>query len=304
MRWRTSWPRSCGTSLVPEPSDSAALSARSCRESGVWREGRHYAHFMLEPLAGRTALVTGVSRRRGIGFAVASRLVEMGASVVIHHHAAHDASEYGESEDIDGLVEDLRKLRSGEVDVVELPGDLSEAPTAEGLVATARNLVGHLDILVCNHAHGGDAVSLSTLTASALNRHWAVNTRATLLLTSAFAAQHDGRTGGRVIWMTSGQHLGPMSDNLAYATSKAALAGATWSVADDLVGKGIVLNTINPGPVNTGYLDDASAEILDLFPHGRLGEPQDPARLIAWLVSDEGSWVVGQVLNSEGGFRR
>ena len=104
--------------------------------------------------------------------------------------------------------------------------------------------------------------------------------------------------------MTSGQTLGPMSDNLAYAVSKAALAGSTWSVADHLVGKGILLNTINPGPVNTGYLDDVPEAFLERFPQHRLGEPDDPARLIAWLVSDEGEWMAGQVLNSEGGFRR
>lgn len=118
------------------------------------------------------------------------------------------------------------------------------------------------------------------------------------------SAPHDGRTGGRVIWMTSGQALGPMSDNLAYAVSKAALAGATWSVADELIGKGIVLNTINPGPVNTGYLDSAPDAVLERFPHHRLGEPEDPALLIAWLASDDGEWMVGQMLNSEGGFRR
>ena len=157
---------------------------------------------------------------------------------------------------------------------------------------------------MCNHAHGGDAVDLAHLTVAALDRHWAVNTRATLLLTQAFAAQHDGRSGGRVIWMTSGQSLGPMSDNLAYAASKAALAGATWSVADDLAGRGILLNTVNPGPVNTGYLDDAPPSFVDAFPQHRIGEPEDPARLIGWLVSDEGRWVVGQVLSSEGGFRR
>lgn len=259
---------------------------------------------MTLPLTGRTALVTGVSRRRGIGFAVASRLAEMGASLVVHHHLAHDASEYGETESVVGLVQDLQTLGGPDVDVVELAGDLGEVAIAEKLTDRAVELLGHLDILICNHAHGGDAVGLLDLTAAALDRHWAVNTRATLLLTRAFAAQHDGRLGGRVIWMTSGQNLGPMSDNLAYATSKAALAGATWSVADDLAARGVVLNTINPGPVNTGYLDGAPQDLLDLFPQGRLGEPADPARLIGWLVSDEGAWIVGQVLNSEGGFRR
>jgi 3-oxoacyl-[acyl-carrier protein] reductase len=68
--------------------------------------------------------------------------------------------------------------------------------------------------------------------------------------------------------------------------------------------RGILLNTVNPGPVNTGYLDDAPQALLRQFPLHRFGEPDDPARLVAWLVSDEGAWVVGQVLHSEGGFRR
>ena len=259
---------------------------------------------MSLPLAGRTAVVTGVSRRRGIGFAVATRLASMGASLAVHHHLQHDSDEYGASDDLADLLADLRACLEGDASVVDLAGDLGDVETAEGLLPAVNGMLGHVDVLVCNHAHGGDAVGIADLTASALDRHWAVNTRATLLLTKAFAAQHDGRTGGRVIWMTSGQALGPMSDNLAYAASKAALAGSTWSVADDLVGQGIVLNTVNPGPVNTGYLDGAPPAVLERFPQHRLGEPQDPARLIAWLVSDEGEWMVGQVLNSEGGFRR
>ncbi len=259
---------------------------------------------MSTPLAGRSALVTGVSRRRGIGFAVASRLVSMGASLAVHHHVPHDVDEYGSSEDVDELLAELRASLRGEARLVDVTGDLGDATTAEGLVPAVRCMLGHIDVLICNHAHGGDATSLGDLTARALDRHWAVNTRATLLLTAAFSAQHDGRPGGRVIWMTSGQMLGPMSDNLAYAVSKAALAGATWSVADDLLERGILLNTINPGPVNTGYLDDAPPALLERLPQHRFGEPDDPARLIAWLVSDEGEWVAGQVLNSEGGFRR
>jgi len=104
--------------------------------------------------------------------------------------------------------------------------------------------------------------------------------------------------------MTSGQALGPMSGNLAYAVAKAALAGATLSVSAELAAAGILLNTVNPGPVNTGYLDDVPADVKARFPAGRVGEPDDPARLIAWLVSDEGRWMVGQVLHSEGGFIR
>lgn len=228
----------------------------------------------------------------------------MGASVAVHHHLPHDTEQYGDADSLAELMAALRTSLGDDADLVDVAGDLGDAATAEELVPTVNGMLGHLDVLVCNHAHGGDAVGLADLTAAALDRHWAVNTRSTLLLTKAFAAQHDGRQGGRVIWMTSGQSLGPMSNNLAYATSKAALAGATLSVADELVDKGIVLNSINPGPVNTGYLDAAPPALLDSFPQHRLGQPDDPARLIAWLVNDEGAWVVGQVLNSEGGFRR
>jgi 3-oxoacyl-[acyl-carrier protein] reductase len=224
--------------------------------------------------------------------------------LAVHHHLPHDLEEYGASDDLGELLAELRASLRGDARLVDLTGDLGDAATAEALIPAARSRLGHIDVLVCNHAHGGDAVRLADLTADALDRHWAVNTRATLLLTEAFAAQHDGRRGGRVIWMTSGQMLGPMSDNLAYAVSKAALAGATWSVAEDLLDRGILLNTINPGPVNTGYLDDAPPALLERFPQHRLGEPDDPARLIAWLVSDDGEWMAGQVLNSEGGFRR
>ncbi len=228
----------------------------------------------------------------------------MGASLAVHHHVPHDVDEYGTSDDLDELLAELRGSLMGQARLVDVTGDLGDATTAEGLIPAVRRTLGHLDVLVCNHAHGGDAVSLGDLTASALDRHWEVNTRATLLLTAAFSEQHDGRRGGRVIWMTSGQALGPMSDNLAYAVSKAALAGATVSAADELLNRGILLNTINPGPVNTGYLDDAPQALLDRFPQHRFGEPDDPARLIAWLVSDDGEWMAGQVLNSEGGFRR
>jgi 3-oxoacyl-[acyl-carrier protein] reductase len=228
----------------------------------------------------------------------------MGASLAIHHHLPHDWDEYGVSEDVAGLLADLRASLDGNASVVDVAGDLGDVATAEGLIPAVNGMLGHVDVLVCNHAHGGDAVGIADLTAAALDRHWTVNARATLLLTKAFAAQHDGRAGGRVIWMTSGQALGPMSDNLAYAASKAALAGVTRSAADGLVSQAIVLNTINPGPVNSGYLDGAPPAFLEQFPLRRLGEPEDPARLIAWLVSDEGEWVVGQVLDSEGGFRR
>jgi 3-oxoacyl-[acyl-carrier protein] reductase len=264
------------------------------------------------PLSGRNAVITGVSRRRGIGFAIASRLAAMGASLFVQHHSPHDVEQPWGADEIDDLVAVLRDQLVGDARLEHQGIDLALADGADRLVAAANEALGHLDILVCNHARSGGDGPLATMTADKLDAHWQVNARSTLLATRAFAAQHDGRDGGRVIWMTSGQGEGPMPSEIAYATSKAALAGITRSVADDLIDADIVLNTVNPGPVNTGYLDEDTAdrrvevirEALRHFPTGRPGEPDDPARLIAWLVSDEGRWVVGQVLNSEGGFRR
>ncbi len=263
-------------------------------------------------LTGRTVVVTGVSRRRGIGYAVASRLAGMGASLFLHHYAPHDAEQSWGADSIDDVVGGLRSQLNDGASLAHASIDLARHDGAERLISAAGSALGHLDGLVCNHARSGGDGRLGEISGDDLDAHWQVNARSTILATKHFADQHDGREGGRVIWMTSGQGAGPMSNEIAYAASKAALAGLTASVADDLVDRGILLNTVNPGPVNTGYLDEVTTEFtpevlrsaLAHCPSGRFGEPDDPARLIAWLFSDEGRWMVGQVLSTEGGFRR
>jgi len=264
------------------------------------------------PLTGRTAVITGVSRRQGIGFSVASRLARMGANLYLAHYSPHDADQPWGADSIDDVIGALQSYLTDGARMEHSSVDLADPGSAEQLIRDAAAAMGHLDILICNHARSGGDGPLAVMTADTLDAHWQVNTRSTLLATREFSGQHDGRPGGRVIWMTSGQiNGGVMEDEIAYATSKAALAGITPSVAADLIRRGIVLNTVNPGPVNTGYLDigtadrspEVLAEVLSRFPGGRFGEPDDPARLIAWLVSDEGRWMVGQILTSDGGFR-
>lgn len=264
------------------------------------------------PLERRTALVSGASRVPGIGAAVVRRLASMGASVVVHHHRAHDTTQPWGPDDLDQVLESIRPhLREG-AGLVDVPGDLTEPGAPENLVQQAVAAAGPLDILVCNHARSGGDDTLANITLEQLDEHWATDARSVLLLTKAFAAQHDpARPGGRVVWMTSGQQDAPMAGEVAYGAAKAALAGMTLTVADELADQGITLNTVNPGPVNTGFLDpgmgideDTLESLRQRFPRGRFGTPDDPARLIAWLASDDGEWVVGQVLNSEGGFRR
>jgi len=260
------------------------------------------------PLRGRVALVTGVSRRAGIGYAVARRLAALGAGLFLHHYAPHDRDQpWGEDPGgpaaVARGVHDAAAGAGAHVRWLQLDLALPDAPVQ--LIDAAAEACGHLDILVCNHARSGGDGPLGALDAALLDAHWAVNTRSTILLTQAFAAQHDGRPGGRVIFMTSGQDLGPMTGEVAYAASKGALASITKTLADQLADQRITLNAINPGPVDTGYAPpEAHEAVRRHFPGQRWGLPDDPARLIAWLATDEAAWITGQVINSEGGFRR
>jgi len=257
-----------------------------------------------QPLLGRVALVTGASRRVGIGYAVARRLAEYGASVFVHHFVPHDAAlPWGA--DPGGpaaVVEGVREVASAEV--ADLSADLSDPSAPARVVEAAVAAFGKLDILVCNQARSGGDGPLSAMDATMLDGHYAVNTRASILLAKEFAARFSG-DAGRIVFMTSGQDLGPMRGEVAYAASKGALASITATLADELGEAGITVNTVNPGPVDTGYAPpDVVTAVSAMFPSGRWGEPDDPARLIAWLTTDEARWITGQVINSEGGFRR
>ncbi|MGO8883536.1 MAG: SDR family oxidoreductase [Streptosporangiaceae bacterium] len=259
------------------------------------------------PLAGRVALVTGVSRRAGIGYAIARRLAGLGASLFLHHYAPHDHDQPwgGDPDGINAVAGGVAGVLTGRAKLRHLELDLAGPDAPAELFDAAGDAFGHVDILVCNHARSGGDGPLAAVTAAMLDAHWAVNARSAILLAQAHAAQHDGRPGGRIIFMTSGQDLGPMRDEVAYAAAKGALASITRTLADTVAAKAITLNTINPGPVDTGYATPQAREAVRRhFPLGRWGTPDDPARLIAWLATDEAEWITGQVISTEGGFRR
>ncbi|MFH9070333.1 SDR family oxidoreductase [Streptomyces alboflavus] len=263
------------------------------------------------PLRGRTALVTGASRRGGIGYAVARRLAAYGASVYLHHHVPHDAEMPWGADRPEDVAASVREARADPDALVRHgPADLADADAPAALVATAAEaLGGRLDILVANHARSGMDGTLDEIDAAMLDVHWAVDTRSVILLVQAYARLRAGlppRTpGGRVMMMTSGQDsAGGMPDEIAYSLQKGALASVTRSLATSLSDLAVTVNTVNPGPVDTGYMSgEAYENIAALFPAGRWGMPDDPARLLAWLATDEAEWITGQVINSEGGIR-
>ena len=234
----------------------------------------------------RAALVTGVSRRAGIGYAIAQRLEQAGARIFTQGWSPHDAAQpWGADETLTPSIE----------------ADFAEADAPARVVKAARDALGPLDVLVVNHARSGLG-RLEDLTADEIDAFLHENVRASLLLVQEFAAQFEGDSG-RVVLITSGAHLGPMTREVAYAVSKGSLAVATATLADALADRGITVNCVNPGPTDTGW-GLAEIDPARRMPAGRWGEPDDAARLVAWLCSDDARWITGQVIDSEGGFRR
>ncbi|MGA8116569.1 MAG: SDR family oxidoreductase [Actinocatenispora sp.] len=257
---------------------------------------------MSGPLTGRVAVVTGASRRRAIGAAVARRLAADGASVYVHSWSSYDA-ERSWGADEGGPEALVAELRADGANAVHGVADFADPDAPAGVIAAAREKFGHVDIVIANHARS-HRQSLEELTAAEVDLSYAVNTRATLLLVQAFAAQHDdARPGGRVVLFTSGQYHGTQAEELPYIASKAALHELTPSLAVHLARRRITVNCVNPGPNDTGWASaEAVAESADRVPGGRWSTPRDTARLVGWLVGDEADWVTGQTIASDGGW--
>jgi 3-oxoacyl-[acyl-carrier protein] reductase len=223
---------------------------------------------------------------------------------MVHHHQPHDAELPWGSDDLTAVLDGVREvLGDPAARVADVGADMADPDAPRRVVEATVAEFGHLDVLVANHARNGGDATLAEVTLEMLDGHWAVDARAPILLAQAFAARHDGRPGGRVLFMTSGQIRGAMPGEVAYASAKAVLAQITPTVAAELGPRGITVNAVDPGPVQTGYIDeDLMRRVLPGFPAGRVGLPDDPARLLAWLTTDEASWVTGQVISTDGGF--
>jgi 3-oxoacyl-[acyl-carrier protein] reductase len=197
-----------------------------------------------------------------------------------------------------------RELRDGGAAADHVAADLADPGAPGRLVARARERFGTLDILIVAHARSANQ-SLEQLTAAELDLTYAVNTRAALLLVQALAADRPAGPGGRVVLFTSGQYHEAMGGELPYIASKGALAQVTGSLAVELIARGITVNCVDPGPTDTGYADPPTlAAVARRIPGGRWSEPQDAARLVAWLAGEEAGWVTGQLIASDGGWAR
>lgn len=256
---------------------------------------------------GPVAVVTGASRRRGIGAAICRALAAGGADVFFTHWGNYDdAMPWGT--DGEGSADALRReleeagVRSGDMEV-----DLSDPDAPARVLDAAAEKLGPPSILVNNAAHYSVRYGLQYeyLDAAMLDAHYAVNLRATALLGVEFARRYPGGPGGRIVNLTSGQFLGPMLGELAYVATKGAIEALTISLAAEVAAKGITVNAVGPGPTDTGNMTEESRQQLaKKFPTGRVGRPEDVARLVAFLAGEDAAWITGQIIHSEGGFLR
>jgi 3-oxoacyl-[acyl-carrier protein] reductase len=245
----------------------------------------------------RIAIITGVSNQKGIGAAICSRLASDGIDIFFTYwNADSNWKESFQSEIIkfgvrcEGIELDLSKNDSHLLLIID---------------QVTRKL-GNPTILINNAAHSTDS-SFRDLDAKILDDHYHVNVRATCLLCIEFA-RHIQKTNnkcGRIINLTSGQELGPMPGNLAYVATKGAISSFTLSLSAELAHLGITVNAVNPGPTDSNWMTDEIRKYLQpKFLMGRIGQPDDAARIISFLASEDASWITGQVIHSEGGFYR
>jgi 3-oxoacyl-[acyl-carrier protein] reductase len=237
------------------------------------------------PLSGRVALVTGGTR--GIGLATARALVEAGATVVLT-----------------GRDEARAKEAAASVGASGLALDVTDAKAVSSLVRGVAKEHGKLDVVVANAGIMEDAL-LGMIKEDLVDTTLSTNVAGTLHTVQAAARAMMRKKTGSIVVLASivGEH--GSAGQTVYAASKAAVANIARSAAKELGRSGIRVNAVAPGVIETdltaGLSEDATAENSGRTPLGRLGRPEEVANAIRFLVSDEASFITGQVLGIDGG---
>ena len=200
------------------------------------------------------------------------------------------------------LLEELRRL-GARAEGLEL--DLSDPAAPNVLFERAEASLGPVSVLV-NNATYSMRNGIQNLDALMLDRHYALNVRGMALCCAEFVRRFQQNfntpAAGRIINLSSGQGLGPMPGELAYAATKGAVEAFTVSLSAEVARLGITVNAIDPGITDTGWIPpELKTKWEAEAPLGRVGSPQDAARLIRFLASDEAAWITGQVIHSRGG---
>jgi 3-oxoacyl-[acyl-carrier protein] reductase len=242
-------------------------------------------------LTGRVAVVTGSSR--GIGRAVALKLAGVGAKVVVNYYHSEDAA--------DGVVKEIR-TEGGEA--IAVHADVKEADQAKELIDSALDAYARLDILVNNVG-----ITRDTLLMRMKEDDWDIvidtNLKGTFNCTKVAQRPMIRQRYGRIINITSVSGIAGQAGQANYSASKAGIIGFTKAVARELGVRNITVNAVAPGYVPTDQTADLPQDlidhILDLTPLKRPGTAEEIANAVAFLASEEASYVSGQVLAVDGG---
>lgn len=251
----------------------------------------------------RIAIVTGASRTRGIGAAVCRALAAQNADIFLTYWSKHDQQLYGNEEG--GPEALIKEISASGVHCESMEADLSQPQSAVQIMDEAEARLGKPSILVNNAAYDPLSLPFDQLDAGILDAYYAVNMRGTILLSVEFARRFSLTTGGRIINLTSGQGVAAMPGKLPYIATKGAIEAFTVTLAAEVASRGITVNALDPGPTDTGWISaepELKKTLLESAPFGRLGQPEDAARLIAFLASQDAQWITGQIIRSRGGF--
>ncbi|MFJ8401266.1 SDR family oxidoreductase [Streptomyces microflavus] len=255
------------------------------------------------------ALITGVGRSIGIGAGIARQLAASGWDIAFTYWTPYDRRmEWGAEDGAAAAI--AKELEDAGARAAAIEADLTGPDAPTRIFDEAEQRLGPVTALVLSHAESVDSGLLDT-TVEAFDRHFAVNTRASWLLIREYGLRFRGEPGGgtgagagtgtgtgRIVALTSDHTVG----NLPYGASKGALDRITLAAAHELAHLGVTANVINPGPVDTGWMNDELRTALTRgTPLGRLGTPRDTAHLVDFLCSPQGQWVNGQLLKSNGG---
>jgi 3-oxoacyl-[acyl-carrier protein] reductase len=241
-------------------------------------------------------LITGVGRKRGIGAAIAHKLAADGWDLALNYWTPYDARMPWGSQPNE-IAELSAELTLTGARISGFEADLESPGSAARIFEAASKELGPISALVLSHCEGTVSGFLDT-TVESFDRHFAVNARASWLLIREFGQQVPP-SGGRIVALTSDATVG----NLPYGASKGALDRIVIAAARELAHLGIGANLVNPGPTDTGWMDDETRQrLIERQPSRTLGMPENAANIVAFLLSPAGSWINGQLIKSDGGF--